>query len=167
MPAQPLVFDATVLTYSTLPPLILECGFKLYFPSDYLWYSSQMSILFQTNAMTLVLKVSTNQSSSLTNSGTSDRSIFKLTKRRLPYHFRLCSYLCLILNSNEAAKLQGSGAGGELDEFKRMLTKTNPWSYTNDKLIQTTKTQQSFIYHYLFHKIRRKFCYSWLYTDVK
>ena len=61
--------------------------------------SSQTSILFLTNAMTLALKVSTNRSSSLTSSGTSDRSIFKSTKRRLPCHFRSHSNLCLTWNS--------------------------------------------------------------------
>ena len=62
--------------------------------------SSQTFILFQTNATTLALKVSTNRSFSLTSSGTSDRIILKSTKRRLSCHFRSRFNLCLILNSS-------------------------------------------------------------------
>ena len=73
---------------------------RISFPSDYLSHNSfQMSILFRTNATTLALWLSTNQSSTLISSGTSDRTIFRLTKRRLPCHFRSRSNPCLILNS--------------------------------------------------------------------
>ena len=74
-------------------------GLKYLSPLTIFDNSSQTSILFRTNATTLALKVSTNQSSSLTSFGTSDRIMFKSTKRHLPCHFRSRSSLCLFLNS--------------------------------------------------------------------
>ena len=90
--------------------------------------SSQTSISFRKNATALAIKVSTNRSSFLTSFGTSDRSIFKATKRRLPLQITFQPIFASMTHSfNEAAKSQGASAGGEHDEIERMLIETNPW----------------------------------------
>jgi hypothetical protein len=42
-------------------------------------------------------------------------------------YFMFQTFASLTHGFNEASKLQGAGAGAELDEIKRMLVETNPW----------------------------------------
>ena len=42
-------------------------------------------------------------------------------------YFKFQVFASMTHGFNEAAKSQGSAAGGELDEVKRMLIETNPW----------------------------------------
>jgi Cleft lip and palate transmembrane protein 1 (CLPTM1) len=57
------------------------------------------------------------------------------TTRRLPLqitfhpmsYFKFQMFASMTHGFNEAAKQQGSGAGAELDEIKRMLVETNPY----------------------------------------
>jgi hypothetical protein len=115
-----LISDAASLTYSTLPPPILEhvhlvpdkrddTGTKGYykpivFPNQF-WHLRSQYIQINETTPTLPLQF-TFQSMS---------------------YFKFQVFASMTHGFNEAAKAQGGGSGAELDEIKRMLIETNPW----------------------------------------
>jgi hypothetical protein len=115
-----LISEASVLTYSTLPPPILEhvhlvpdkrddTGTKgfykpIIFPNRF-WHLRSQYIQINETTPALPLQITFQPMS----------------------FFKFQAFASMTHGFNEAAKSQGGSAGSELDEVKRMLIETNPW----------------------------------------
>ncbi|KZT29325.1 cleft lip and palate associated transmembrane protein [Neolentinus lepideus HHB14362 ss-1] len=115
-----LVSDAVTLPFNQLPPVLMEhvslvpglrddTGTKgfyrpIIFPNDF-WHLRSQYIEINTTTPTLPLQI-----------------VFQPMS-----YFKFQMFASMTQGFNEAAKQQGTGAGAELDEVKRMLVETNPY----------------------------------------